>query len=153
MLRTELGITSTSPPRVRSVVERHVTSVTTPLVEPTVTRSPGRTARLTMRPSPPTMLDIVSCRPSEMATETTPRAAMRPDGSTLSTGFMTERSANDQMSVFRMLMKIDALGTSEFSRTLFARPIIRRCATRAIATAAAMTTPFSTSTSKKLMTC
>ena len=153
LLSTEFGITSTSPSRVRRVVERQVTSVTTPLVEPTVTLSPGCTTRPTMSPRPPTMFEIVSCRPSEMATETTPSAAIRPEGSTPKTGFMTERSANDQMSARRMLTKIEALGTSEVSRTFFVRRTTTRCATRATPRATATTTALPNNTSSWATIC
>ncbi len=153
LLRTELGITSTSPPRVRSVVERQVTSVTTPVVPPTVTLSPGRTTRPIMRPSPPIMFEMVSCRPSEIATETTPSAVMRPDGSTPNTGFITERSANDQMNARRIFTKMEALGTSEESSTFLVRRTTTRCATSATHTATAMTTALRTSSSIELTIC
>ena len=78
---------------------------------------------------------------------------MRPEGSTLKTGLSTERNASDQMAVLRILMKIEAFGTSEASRTLFARRTTTFWTIKAIATAKAMTAPFWMSASVMLMTC
>ena len=70
-----------------------------------------------MRLMPLTRLEIVSCMPSETASDTTPRAATKPAGSTPKTGCMTLSSATAQMSARTMLMKIEALGRLEASST------------------------------------
>ena len=88
---------------------------------------------------------MVSCRPSEMATEATPKAVTKPEGSMPKTGCRMESTASDQMSARRMLRKIDALGTSLAFRTRRARRSAKCCTTRATTTAAATVSPLARS--------
>ena len=145
LLRTELGMICRLPARSTTAVERHVTSRTVPVTLPTVTWSPGWITRNSNSEKPPIRLEIVSCRPREIATETTPRAVTKAVGCTPNTGCSTEISARDQIRARSTLIKIEADGRSDAANALRAMRTRMRCTTSATATATARYTIFPTS--------
>ena len=115
VLSTELGMTCSVPSRARTMVWRQVTSVTTPEKPLIETSSPGSTTLPNMRPRPDMMFATVACRPREMMTEPTPRAATRPVGLIPKMGCMSESRATSHKMARTMLMKMDAEGMFELS--------------------------------------
>ena len=107
-----------------------------------VTWSPGRTTRPIMRPRPAMMFDTVSCRPKEMTTEVTPRAATNAVGWTPKTGSSTASSANTQMTARTMFTKIDALGTPAASSARLRPCTTMRCTSSATPMTTARKTIF-----------
>ena len=78
---TELGMRLTCPYASTTQVERQLMSATVPVKSPNLITSPGLITLLVMSARPPTMFDMVSCRPSESATPPMPSVASRAPAS------------------------------------------------------------------------